>query len=129
LLKKIKYSETILVIEDIDATLDIVKSRDVEKEMDKEKDKKKEKEKEKDKDEENKNKEKTQLTLSGLLNAIDGVFSTHGRILVMTTNHPEVLDEALIRPGRIDCKYLFDNCDTEQIKDLFMANSQWLCKL
>jgi hypothetical protein len=29
----------------------------------------------------------------------------------MTTNHPEVLDEALIRPGRIDGKYLFDNCD------------------
>ncbi len=119
LLKKINYNDTILVIEDIDATLDIVKSRDVEN-IDLEK--KKEKEKETDKDEENKNKEKkekTQLTLSGLLNAIDGVFSTHGRILAMTTNHPEVLDEALIRPGRIDCKFLFDNCDSSQIKDLF----------
>jgi SpoVK/Ycf46/Vps4 family AAA+-type ATPase len=48
------------------------------------------------------------------------VFSTHGRILIMTTNHPKVLDEALIRPGRIDCKYLFDNCDSNQIKNLFI---------
>ena len=116
LLKKINYSETILVIEDIDATLDIVKSRDINDKKEKDKDK------DTEKDEENKNKEnkeKTQLTLSGLLNAIDGVFSTHGRILVMTTNHPEVLDEALIRPGRIDCKYLFDNCDSCQIADLY----------
>jgi hypothetical protein len=117
LLKKINYSETILVIEDIDATLDIVKSRDLDDKKDKENDKNKEK------DDDNKNIKpqipQTQLTLSGLLNAIDGVFSTHGRILAMTTNHPEVLDEALIRPGRIDCKFLFDNCDSSQIKDLF----------
>ena len=122
LLKKINYKETILVIEDIDATLDIVKSREVEdKDNKEEKEKEKEKDKEKDKEKEKDNKEKSQsqLTLSGLLNAIDGVFSTYGRILIMTTNHPEVLDEALIRPGRIDCKYLFDNCDREQIRDLF----------
>jgi mitochondrial chaperone BCS1 len=37
----------------------------------------------------------------------------------MTTNHPEVLDDALIRPGRIDSKYLFDNCDKEQIEKLY----------
>ena len=37
----------------------------------------------------------------------------------MTTNHPEVLDSALIRPGRIDCKFSFDNCDAEQIGKLF----------
>lgn len=42
------------------------------------------------------------LTLSGLLNAIDGVGSADGRLLVMTTNHPEALDPALIRPGRAD---------------------------
>lgn len=116
LLRKINYAETILVIEDIDATLDIVKSRDAGDKIEKE-DKKKDKREDTD---ENKNiKPQTQLTLSGLLNAIDGVFSTHGRILAMTTNHPEVLDEALIRPGRIDCKFLFDNCDSSQIKDLF----------
>ncbi len=42
------------------------------------------------------------VTMSGLLNAIDGVFSRDGRVLVMTTNHPDRLDEALRRPGRAD---------------------------
>ena len=42
------------------------------------------------------------LNLAGLLNVLDGVVDTPGRMLVMTTNHPEALDPALIRPGRID---------------------------
>ncbi|CAM9104163.1 unnamed protein product, partial [Ectocarpus fasciculatus] len=42
------------------------------------------------------------LDLSGLLNVLDGVVDCPNRILVMTTNHPEKLDPALIRPGRID---------------------------
>jgi mitochondrial chaperone BCS1 len=42
------------------------------------------------------------LTFSGLLNAIDGMASQEGHILIMTTNHPERLDPALIRPGRVD---------------------------
>lgn len=40
----------------------------------------------------------------GLLNVLDGVVDTPGRIVIMTTNHPEALDAALIRPGRIDKK-------------------------
>jgi len=44
------------------------------------------------------------IGLSELLNAIDGVISTHGRMLIMTTNFPENLDKALLRPGRIDLK-------------------------
>ena len=42
------------------------------------------------------------LTLSGLLNALDGAVAGEGRILCMTTNHVEKLDPALIRPGRVD---------------------------
>ena len=42
------------------------------------------------------------VTTTALLNAIDGVASKDGRILIMTTNHPEKLDSALIRPGRAD---------------------------
>ena len=44
------------------------------------------------------------LNLQGLLNVLDGVVDTPGRIIIMTTNHPEQLDPALIRPGRIDKK-------------------------
>ncbi len=47
------------------------------------------------------------VTLSGLLNAIDGAASAEGRLLIMTTNHPENLDSALLRPGRVDAKWEF----------------------
>ena len=43
---------------------------------------------------------KPNLTLSGVLNAIDGVESSESQIMIMTTNHKEHLDPALIRPGR-----------------------------
>jgi AAA+ superfamily predicted ATPase len=133
LLKKINYKDTILVIEDIDAMIDIVKSRDVEEIQDtykKSNNRKKTNSSSNNNNNtnntnttKNKNnedeKEKSNLTLSGILNAIDGVFTCNGRILIMTTNHPEVLDLALIRPGRIDSKYLFDNCNKDQIKGLY----------
>lgn len=51
------------------------------------------------------------LSLSGLLNLLDGVASQEGRILVMTTNHAENLDKALIRPGRVDMTLHFDLAD------------------
>lgn len=44
------------------------------------------------------------LNLAGLLNVLDGVVDTPNRIVIMTTNHPEKLDPALIRPGRINKK-------------------------
>lgn len=42
------------------------------------------------------------VTLSGLLNAIDGIASDEGRILFVTTNAADSLDPALLRPGRLD---------------------------
>lgn len=59
------------------------------------------------------------LTLSGLLNAIDGVTSTEGRILFMTTNYADRLDPALIRPGRVDRKVFIGHCDHYQLKQMF----------
>lgn len=44
----------------------------------------------------------SRVTLSGLLNVIDGVASQEGRIVLMTSNFAEHLDRALVRPGRID---------------------------
>lgn len=56
------------------------------------------------------------LNLSGLLNVLDGVIDCPGRIVIMTTNHPEKLDPALIRPGRVNKKLLlgFMNCTQVQ---------------
>ena len=60
------------------------------------------------------------ISLSGLLNAIDGVASHEGRVLLMTTNFPEKLDEALIRPGRIDMKIAFTKATRAQMSELFV---------
>jgi chaperone BCS1 len=42
------------------------------------------------------------VTLAGLLNVLDGVLTPEDRIFIMTTNYPDQLDNALIRPGRAD---------------------------
>lgn len=61
------------------------------------------------------------ITFSGLLNAIDGVMSQEGHLLVMTTNHLERLDPALIRPGRIDRRQEIGLAQGEQIARMFQA--------
>jgi ATP-dependent 26S proteasome regulatory subunit len=48
--------------------------------------------------------------LSYLLNMLDGIHECSGRILIMTTNKVDILDKALIRPGRIDIKINFKKC-------------------
>jgi mitochondrial chaperone BCS1 len=60
------------------------------------------------------------LSFSGLLNAIDGIGSQEGRILFMTTNHLEKLNQALIRPGRIDLKVNFGLANKEQVSGMFL---------
>merc|ERR1719263_1470518 len=59
------------------------------------------------------------LTFSGLLNALDGVGSAGGRLFVLTTNHREKLDPALIRCGRVDMHVHFDFVVDEQLEGLF----------
>ncbi len=59
------------------------------------------------------------LNLSFLLNLLDGILETPGRILIMTSNYPEKLDKALIRPGRIDLNIHVDYCDLELIQEMF----------
>ena len=60
-----------------------------------------------------------QVSLSALLNVIDGVASQEGRVLIMTTNHITRLDEALIRPGRVDKKVELGLADQKITADLF----------
>ncbi len=64
--------------------------------------------------------EETGVTLSGLLNALDGVSSREGRILFMTTNHPERLDPALVRPGRVDRSFRLGNTTHDQARRLYL---------
>jgi mitochondrial chaperone BCS1 len=57
------------------------------------------------------------VTLSGLLNVIDGFHAPDNVVFVMTTNHVEGLDPALLRPGRIDYKlYLGEAAESQRIE-------------
>ncbi len=59
------------------------------------------------------------VTFSGLLNALDGVASAEERIIFLTTNHVERLDEALIRPGRVDMSVRLGEATEYQIEQLW----------
>ncbi|KAI0011507.1 BCS1 N terminal-domain-containing protein [Xylariaceae sp. FL0662B] len=61
------------------------------------------------------------LSLSALLNILDGVAAQEGRVLIMTTNHLKNLDKALIRPGRADMIVEFGLADEEMISAIFRA--------
>ncbi|KAL5722486.1 hypothetical protein ACHQM5_006002 [Ranunculus cassubicifolius] len=98
-------NKSVIVIEDIDCSLDLTAER---KKIEEEKEEKNGKnnsvvKKAKEKKKSN-NKEDSKVTLSGLLNFIDGLWSVCGeeRIIVFTTNYIEKLDPALIRRGRMD---------------------------
>lgn len=59
------------------------------------------------------------VTLSGLLNALDGVTAPEGHVLIMTTNNPENLDPALRRPGRIDRDIQFTKASRAMAQGIF----------
>ena len=59
------------------------------------------------------------VSLSGLLNTIDGVASQEGRIVVMTTNHPDRLDTALKRPGRVDYHIPLEPLRAVELQSMF----------
>ncbi|KAK6798698.1 hypothetical protein RDI58_006401 [Solanum bulbocastanum] len=117
-------SKSIIVIEDIDCSIDLTgkrkKKKKKEKETtseDQEEDSDSSTEKEKESTE---NKESGKLTLSGLLNFIDGIWSACGqeRIIIFTTNHKDKLDPALIRRGRMDMHIEMSYCRYEAFKVL-----------
>ncbi|EPQ56200.1 P-loop containing nucleoside triphosphate hydrolase protein [Gloeophyllum trabeum ATCC 11539] len=59
------------------------------------------------------------LSLSGLLNSLDGVAAAEGRLLFATTNHIERLDPALSRPGRMDVWVNFKHATKFQAEGIF----------
>ena len=142
----IPQKDRILIFEDIDCMGDIVKDRNIkdkDKNDEEEKDKYKEKEKEynskieflQNKIKKIKNDVKIfnnnelddycmfgdnnyNNNLSYFLNILDGLQECPGRIIIMTTNKPEQLDKALIRPGRIDYNINFTKATNEDIKNI-----------
>ncbi|KAL1727393.1 hypothetical protein EV714DRAFT_253915 [Schizophyllum commune] len=67
----------------------------------------------------NDNNDGSTLSLSGLLNSLDGVAAAEGRLLFATTNHIERLDPALSRPGRMDVWVNFTNATKWQAEGIF----------
>jgi mitochondrial chaperone BCS1 len=59
------------------------------------------------------------VTLSGLLNVLDGFNAPENVVFVMTTNHMEMLDEALLRPGRIDYRLYMGEATDWQRTELY----------
>ncbi|CAJ2512941.1 Uu.00g010600.m01.CDS01 [Anthostomella pinea] len=69
---------------------------------------------------ENPDKGEKGCTLSGLLNVLDGIASPEGRVVIMTSNHPDELDEALVRPGRVDKKVYLGKIAQLAAREMFM---------
>jgi len=59
------------------------------------------------------------VTLSGLLNVLDGFYAPTSVLFMMTTNRIESLDEALLRPGRIDYKLFMGEASARQKIELY----------
>lgn len=64
--------------------------------------------------------EKARVTLPGLLNAFDGISGAEGRVLVLSTNYRDRLDDALLRAGRIDFEVEFTLPNKHTIQQMFM---------
>ena len=109
----IPVSERLYVIEDIDAMGDTVLRREWKKPTPaatkpKEDDPFLSREKE----------EKDVIDLAFILNLLDGTLEANGRILAITTNFPERIDRALIRPGRIDMIVNFKKCNLAVVQEM-----------
>lgn len=119
----INFKDKIIVFEDIDCMSDIVIKRDEENEK-----------KLKDiidnyvmptTNNDGKSKEitkvgnKNQISLSFILNTIDGLIETNGRIIIISSNYYDKLDEALVRSGRIDMLLEFKMYTFEIIEQIY----------
>ena len=89
---------SILVLEDVDAAIAAVASRE----------------------QKDKGLRASEVTLSGLLNCLDGLVTKDGSIVVMTTNYRDRLDAALVRPGRVDIEVEFKAATCEQLRRLYL---------
>lgn len=147
----IGFEKKIIVFEDIDCMLDMVKDRSIINEEKNGKNGKNGKnDNDKNKDNEKSDVEKTgellkavitdirnededqltnfmkkthkqddDMTLSFILNVIDGIRETPGRVMIITSNFYHQLDKALTRPGRIDVSLEMKNASVKVIEEMF----------
>jgi len=117
----IPLDQRIYVLEDVDCQSDVVKDRNLQKQealksnMQSSNKYKTEKEIQMDLEYQKQHDNKHKVDLSFLLNLLDGVLENPGRIIIMTSNHPDVLDSAFIRPGRVDVIAKFRNCTNKTV--------------
>ena len=64
------------------------------------------------------------LNLSCFLNTLDGIIELHGIMVIMTSNHPEKIDTAVLREGRFDFKHEFKKASQSIIKEMLQHNFQ-----
>ena len=108
----IPVSERLYVIEDIDAMGDTVLRREWKKPTPATKPKEDDPFLSREKE------EKDVIDLAFILNLLDGTLEANGRILAITTNFPERIDRALIRPGRIDMIVNFKKCNLAVVQEM-----------
>jgi DNA polymerase III delta prime subunit len=113
----IPVHERLYVIEDIDAMGDAVLKREWQKPVVPEKPKAKVGDPWLD-NKENDDEIKDPIDLSFLLNLLDGTLEASGRILAISSNFPERIDRALIRPGRIDMIVHFKKCNRQILREM-----------
>ncbi|MED6134101.1 hypothetical protein PIB30_034315 [Stylosanthes scabra] len=113
-------SKSVVVIEDIDCSLELTGQRKAETTTEKEESNEGAVGVVKKQAEEGKKEKKSQVTLSGLLNFIDGIWSASNgeRVIIFTTNFVEKLDQALVRRGRMDKHIELSYCGFEGFKVL-----------
>jgi hypothetical protein len=111
----IPIHERLYLIEDIDAMGDAVLERKWKKPEPPKEEKKKAGDPWMDREETD---DKEVIDLSFLLNLLDGTLEASGRILCISSNFPERIDKALIRPGRIDMIVHFKKCNRQILQEM-----------
>ena len=64
------------------------------------------------------------VNLSCFLNILDGIIELHGVMIIMSTNYPERIDDALIRPGRFDFKHEFKKATKKIVIDMLKISNE-----
>ena len=63
--------------------------------------------------------EEVTINLGEFLELLDGIIEISGRMIILSSNRPEILDSALLRPGRIDFNIEFNKMSRDDVKKMY----------